>query len=99
VGASVGAVTGTVERPARLVLGLCSDDDELHVVGGTAASSTVQQRALASLLVAAGDEHPWSTTVGGGHGSDWGGKDIDIVRFEPRVVVEEADRPTPPRLR
>jgi ATP-dependent DNA ligase len=85
----VGAVTGSVARPERLVLGLFHDN-ELHIAGGTSALSTVQQRALGPLLVAAGAEHPWPTTIGGGHVGYWGGKDIDIVRVEPCVVVEVA---------
>jgi hypothetical protein len=43
--AFVGAVTGTLTRPDRLVLGLYRDR-ALHVVGGTAPLSDVQQRTL-----------------------------------------------------
>ena len=60
------------------------------MVGGTSALSAVQQVLLAPLLAAAGDEHPWPVVIGGGHVGYWGGKDIDIVRVRPDVVVEVA---------
>jgi ATP-dependent DNA ligase len=85
----VGAVTGTLTRPDRLVLGLYRDG-ELHVVGGTSPLSDVQQRTLAPLLVAAGDEHAWPDVIGGGYIGHWGGDKIAVVRVEPNVVVEVA---------
>src|SRR5215212_4509427 len=85
----VGAVTGTLARPDRLVLGLYRDR-ELHVVGGTGSLSDVQQRTLAPLLVAAGDEHPWPDVIGGGYIGHWGGDKIAVVRVRPDVVVEVA---------
>ena len=39
----VGAVTGTLTRPERLILGL-HHDDVLHIVGGTSALSAGQQQ-------------------------------------------------------
>jgi ATP-dependent DNA ligase len=85
----VGAVTGTLTRPDRLMLGLYRDR-ELHVVGGTGSLSDVQQRTLAPLLVAAGDEHPWPDVIGGGYIGHWGGDKIRVVRVEPDVLVEVA---------
>jgi ATP-dependent DNA ligase len=84
----VGAVTGSLTRPERLVLGLYHDG-ALRMVGGTSALTDLQQSLLARLLVAAGDEHPWPAVIGGGHVGYWGG-DIDIIRVRPDVVVEVA---------
>jgi ATP-dependent DNA ligase len=85
----VGAVTGTLEHPERLILGLYRED-QLMIVGGTSALSAAHQQLLAPLLVAAGDEHPWPPVIGGGHVGYWGGKDIDVIRVEPDTVVEVA---------
>jgi len=85
----VGAVTGSVSKPDRLVLGLYRDDT-LHIVGGTSALSEHQQRELAPLLVAAGDDHPWPEVIGGGHIGYWGGRDVAVTRVEPDLVVEVA---------
>jgi ATP-dependent DNA ligase len=85
----VGAVTGTLEHPERLILGL-DRDDQLMMVGGTSALSTAQQQMLAPLLVTAGHGHPWPPVIGGGHVGYRGGKDIDIIRVEPDTVVEVA---------
>ena len=85
----VGAVTGSLAHPDRLVLGLYRDG-VLQMVGGTSALTAVQQSQLAPLLVPAGDDHPWPAVIGGGHVGYWGGKEIDIVRVQPDVVVEVA---------
>ena len=85
----VGAITGSLSHPERLILGLY-DDAGLQVVGGTSALSTTEQAMLSPLLVAAGDEHPWPSVIGGGHVGYWGGKDVEIVRVQPDVVVEVA---------
>src|SRR4051794_4218075 len=58
----VGAVTGTLTRPERLILGLYRDD-ALQVVGGTSALSGPQQAILAPLLIAATDDHPWPAVI------------------------------------
>ena len=85
----VGAVTGAVSRPERLVLGL-PRDGVLHIVGGTSALTAVQQALLAPLLVPAGDDHPWPGVIGGGRVGYWGRNDVDIVRVQPDVVVDVA---------
>src|SRR6478735_6685100 len=48
----VGAVTGSLTSPERLILGLYRHG-ALHIVGGTSALSTAQQRLLAPLLAPA----------------------------------------------
>ena len=85
----VGAVMGSVARPERLVLGLYHDG-ALQIVGGTSGLTDEQQRSLAPLLVEAGDDHPWPSTLGGGHVGYWGRDDVVIVRVVPDVVVEVA---------
>jgi ATP-dependent DNA ligase len=86
----VGAVTGSVAHPERLVLGLYRDG-VLQMVGGTSALTAVQRSQLAPLLVPAGDDHPWPAVIGGGPRRLLGRKEIEIVRVQPDVVVEVAD--------
>ena len=85
----VGAVTGTLTRPERLILGLYYDD-ALHIVGGTSALSAGQQRLIAPLLGPASSNHPWPEVIGGGHVGYWGNKDVAIVRVQQDLVVEVA---------
>jgi ATP-dependent DNA ligase len=85
----VGAVTGSLSRPERLVLGLYRDG-ALHIVGGTSALSTSQQRMLAPLIAPAATEHPWPEVIGGGHVGYWGNKDVEVVRVQPDLVIEVA---------
>ena len=85
----VGAVTGTLEMPDRLVLGL-HHDAALHIVGGTSSLNDQERQALTPLLEAASDEHPWPAVIGGGHIGHWGGGEVPITRVEPDVVVEVA---------
>ena len=87
VDAIVGAVTGTIDNPDRLILGLYRDNT-LQIVGGTSSLNASQQRALSPLLVRAGRDHPWPAVIGGGHVGYWGGDDIAICRVEPDTVVE-----------
>ena len=53
----IGAVTGSLTSPERLILGLYRDG-ALHIVGGTSALSTGQQRLLAPLLAPAAERSP-----------------------------------------
>ena len=53
----IGAVTGSLTSPERLILGLYRDG-ALHIVGGTSALSTAQQRLLAPLLAPAEERAP-----------------------------------------
>jgi ATP-dependent DNA ligase len=85
----IGAVTGSLASPERLILGLYRDDT-LHIVGGTSALSTAQQQMVASLLAPAAVDHPWPEVIGGGHVGYWGNKGIEVVRVHPDLVVEVA---------
>ena len=85
----VGAVTGSLTSPERLILGLYRDG-ELHIVGGTSALSITQQRLLAPLLAPPAGEHPWPQVIGGGHVGYWGNKDVEVVRVQPDLVIEVA---------
>jgi ATP-dependent DNA ligase len=85
----IGAVTGSLTSPERLVLGLYHDG-ALHIVGGTSALSTAQQRVLAPLLTPAANDHPWPEIIGGGHVGYWGNKDVEVVRVQPDLVAEVA---------
>jgi ATP-dependent DNA ligase len=85
----VGAVTGGLAHPERLILGLY-DGGGLQIVGGTSALSSAQQATLSPFLVAANEDHPWPSLISGGHIGYWGGKEVEIVRVRPDVVVEVA---------
>jgi hypothetical protein len=81
----VGAVTGSLTLPERLILGLCRDGD---IVGGTSALSDDQQRLLAPLLAPPTGTHPWPEVIGGGHVGYWGNKNVEVIRVQPELVVE-----------
>lgn len=85
----IGAVTGTLTHPERLVLGLYRDG-ALRIVGGTSALSSDQQRVLTPLLSPGDSEHPWPAVIGGGRLGYWGKRDVDVVRVQPDLVVEVA---------
>jgi ATP-dependent DNA ligase len=85
----VGAITGSLTHPERLILGL-HHEGGLQIVGGTSALSPAQEAMLSPLLVAADEDHPWPSLISGGQVGYWGGKDVEIVRVRPDVVVEVA---------
>jgi len=85
----VGAVTGSLMFPERLILGLYGDR-ALHIVGGTSALSAAQQRLLAPLLAPAASDHPWPRVIGGGHVGYWGNKDVEVLRVQPDLDVDVA---------
>jgi len=91
--AIVGAVTGTLARPERLVLGLVDSEGRLLVAGGTAPLSAAQQRQIRPYLEPGGDEHPWPVELPAGRtGSFSRGRRLAVVRVAPVLVVEvEAD--------
>ncbi|MER7764151.1 hypothetical protein [Streptomyces sp. NPDC097619] len=55
----MGAVTGTLTRPAVLVLGRPDADGGLHPVGRTVPLRPEQSRQVGEHLVAADPGHPW----------------------------------------
>jgi ATP-dependent DNA ligase len=91
VEAVVGAVTGPLRAPERLILGLPDDDGVLAVVGGTSPLRPAQQREVAALLTPAREgEHPWPAQIPAGRVGTWAGgpRRLAVTRVEPTLVVE-----------
>jgi ATP-dependent DNA ligase len=87
--AIVGAVTGTLTAPDRLILGRLDDAGALQIVGTTAPLRPRQQAAVGPLLRPPPDDtHPWPTEIPAGR---YGSKDrITVQLVEPTLVVEIA---------
>jgi ATP-dependent DNA ligase len=89
--AIVGAVTGTIARPERLILGLPDSSGTLVIVGGTGPLRPGQQRELASLLRFPAAPHPWPAELPAGRTGVLGGRRrLPVVLVEPELVVEVA---------
>jgi ATP-dependent DNA ligase len=91
--AVVGAVTGSLARPERLILGLPDADGRLIVAGNTGPLSAGQRSELAGLLRRPRRAHPWPPEIPArrvaGFGRS-GSLPVDLV--EPALVIEiEAD--------
>jgi ATP-dependent DNA ligase len=88
----VGAVTGGLDAPERLVLGLYDDAGELVVAGGTTALSARQREELGGLLREPSTPHPWPTELPQGRMGHFGGGKLEVSLVEPFVVEVNADR-------
>ncbi len=89
----VGAVTGTLDRPDRLILAVPAPDGGLVVAGGTGRLSPAQAREVAALLrPPAGPPappHPWPTLLPAGRAGVWAaGGDLEVTLVAPTLVVE-----------
>lgn len=87
--AVVGAVTGSVEHPDRLILGLY-DHGVLVVAGGTGPLRPGQAREVAGFLTAADPEqHPWPPELPGGRTGGWSrARRLPVTLVTPDLVVE-----------
>jgi len=85
----VGAVTGTLHEPDRLVLGRYTDEGVLRIVATSAPLPPAVRDQVTALLVPAGPDHPWPEDIHLG----WGRPPTSITRVEPRLVVEVAADP------
>ncbi len=92
VDAVCGAVTGSLQRPAEIIVGL-PFDGVLRVAGRSTPLSSAARRALAPLLRTPVGQHPWASTISAGTLGRWGGRSapVEIVRVEPFVVEVSAD--------
>jgi ATP-dependent DNA ligase len=90
--AVIGAVTGTLAAPERLILGRPAADGVLVVVGATIALSPAQRLQVAAALRPMGAAHPWAPGVPSG-GGGWGRANRrPVTRVQPELVIEfEAD--------
>ncbi|RJL26517.1 ATP-dependent DNA ligase [Bailinhaonella thermotolerans] len=90
--ALVGGVTGSLERPAELLLGRYDDEGVLHVAGRTTRLADGAARQVAPLLAPAGPDHPWPERLPPGWTSGrYGSRDpLEYTRVRPDVVAEVA---------
>jgi ATP-dependent DNA ligase len=86
----VGAITGPLSAPDRLVLGRYDVTGELVIVGGTNSLGSRQRRSVASLLQLPKNSHPWPKDVGAARLGHWAREGQAITRVEPTLVVEVA---------
>ena len=94
--AFVGAVTGPLHHPDRLVLGL-RDGEQLRVVGGTVALTDTQAREVGALLRPPPGPHPWPALLPSGRTGVWGAGPLAVTLADPVLVVEiSTDTLTPP---
>jgi ATP-dependent DNA ligase len=86
----VGAVTGALDRPDRLILALPDPhlDGGLIVAGGTSALTPVQSSELAALLRVPTSQHPWPTVLPAGRSGVWGEGPLEVTLVDPTLVVE-----------
>jgi ATP-dependent DNA ligase len=85
--ATVGAVTGSIERPHRLVLGLLDASGNLRVAGLTSELDRRQAAEVGALLVAT-DEHPWPAQLLSRQFGRFAKEQVVVNRVAPTVVVE-----------
>jgi len=88
VEAIVGAVTGPLTAPDRLILGQYDLTGRLVIIGGTSSLRPRQQRAVAELLELPKREHPWPSEISSTRLGPWGRDRRPITRVEPTLVVE-----------
>jgi ATP-dependent DNA ligase len=87
--AIVGAVTGTLTTPDRLILALPRADGVLVVAGGTAPLNPRQSREIAALLRPPSQPHPWPNVLPAGRTGTLGGpRHLPITLVDPVLVVE-----------
>ena len=85
----IGAVIGTLTAPTAIVAGLYQQDGTLRMVGRSTSLTRAQSHAVAVVLTAATEDHPWPDTMAAtrfGSGRDR----VVLTRVEPVVVVEVA---------
>ena len=86
----VGAITGPLTAPDRLVLGRYDATGELVIVGGTHSLGSRHRRSVASLLQLPKNSHPWPSEMGPAPLGGWAHEGQAITRVEPTLVVEVA---------
>ncbi|WP_337796219.1 hypothetical protein [Actinopolymorpha rutila] len=80
--AIVGGITGSLHRPETLLLGrYASDTGRLHYAGRTTRLTDGQAAAVAPLLAAPTDGHPWPAQLS----TNWRSKPTDYLQVAPNV--------------
>lgn len=81
----VGAITGPLTAPDRLVLGQYDATGQLVIIGGTDSLGGRERRMVAPLLHLPKNSHPWPSEIAAGRL----GRDRQVItRVEPTLVVE-----------
>ena len=83
----VGAVVGSLSLPTAILAGLYEDDGTLRMVGRSTSLTRAQSHALAAVLTAADEHHPWPDTIaatrfGSGHDR------VTLTKVQPTVIAE-----------
>jgi ATP-dependent DNA ligase len=86
----VGAITGPLTAPDRLVLGQFDVTGELVIIGGTSSLGPSERRFIASLLQLPKNSHPWPSEMAPGRLGRWARERQEITRVDPTLVVEVA---------
>ena len=91
--ALVGAITGTLTAPDRLILALPRPGGSLVVAGGTAPLRPRQSRQIGALLRPPAGPHPWPDVLPAGRTGALGGpRRLPVTLVDPTLIVEiEAD--------
>ena len=84
----VGAITGPLTAPDRLVLGQYDASGQLVIVGGTGSLRGRERRWVAPLLQLPKSFHPWPSEIAVDLLGHWAGDRQLITRVEPTLVVE-----------
>ena len=82
----VGGVTGSLEHPESLILGrIRSADGQLRIAGRSTDLHEAESAAIAAVIEAAGDDHPWPAQLP----PSWHDREArDYIRLVPAVVAE-----------
>jgi hypothetical protein len=85
----IGAVTGSPDRPERLILGLPGPVGDLRIAGSTLPLKPDQVHELAGLLQPVEEQdHPWSAQLLTRHLAAWGPSRRPIITVAPTIVAE-----------
>ena len=84
----VGAITGPLTAPDRLVLGQYDATGELVIIGGTSSLGSRERRSVARLLQLPKNSHPWPSEMAPDRLGRWAKDQQLITRVEPTLVVE-----------
>jgi ATP-dependent DNA ligase len=84
----VGAITGPLTAPDRLVLGQYDATGQLVIIGGTDSLGGRERRLIAPLLQLPKNSHPWPSEIAVHRLGRWAVDRQLITRVEPTLVVE-----------
>ena len=90
----VGAITGPLTAPDRLVLGQYDVTGELVVMGSTNKLGGRERRSVARFLHLPKNSHPWPSEMQAGQLGRWAGDRQPITKVEPWLVVEVSMKDT-----